>query len=263
MSSPTDWPDLRDELLRSTSNTANFTLLYHLLRELEAPSIYLSLSIALLSERTLGIHNMPTMACPVSGPFGIYLDICNVEDKVPFLARTFSLAMMLPSRTRSRSQAPAPNLLPKGQTSSPPPLLSRQQGFRHHASSLDDPYSNCEVIYISENPLDNYDSGVNSQVSLAILSLDIAERSGNVNPGQCVLGHHCRFNSLPVEGVPEFTNRFRSDPSSITPKMQEAGTSPGFTATHVIAPGDFSSRSFNIYVSGSRQHGNAVAQIPI
>ncbi|UPL04229.1 hypothetical protein LCI18_015163 [Fusarium solani-melongenae] len=105
------------------------------------------------------------------------------------------------------------------------PLLTRidedDQGSNDHPSPPDDPDNNREVIYISDDPLDDQDGGADGQISSADHSQDVADTTEDVDPGQGVLGHLRSLNSLPIENVPEFARMFCLDPRSITPKTEK------------------------------------------
>ncbi|KAL6355060.1 hypothetical protein LRP88_11537 [Fusarium phalaenopsidis] len=78
-----------------------------------------------------------------------------------------------------------------------------------------------DIIYISDDSLDDEDGDANGQVPSASPSQDNAENTEHVDPGQGVLGHLRRLNSLPLESVPEFARIFCLDPSSITPETEK------------------------------------------
>ncbi|RSL83824.1 hypothetical protein CDV31_016784 [Fusarium ambrosium] len=85
-----------------------------------------------------------------------------------------------------------------------------------HPSAPDEPEKDQEVIYISDDSLDDQCGSVNGRVMPAISSQDVDESNEDVDPGQGVLGHLRRLNSLPVEDIPEFARMFCLDPTSIT-----------------------------------------------
>lgn len=95
------------------------------------------------------------------------------------------------------------------------------QSLANHASAPDNTDSSHDVIYISDDSLDDEDGDTDSQVPSASPGQDNADNTEHVDPGQGVLGHLRRLNSLPSERVPEFARMFCLDPSSITPKTEK------------------------------------------
>ncbi|RSL44886.1 hypothetical protein CEP54_014508 [Fusarium duplospermum] len=95
------------------------------------------------------------------------------------------------------------------------------QGSPNQPLVPDYPESDPGVIYISDDSLEEVDGSVHDQVFPAVASHDVARSDEDVDPGQGVLGHLRRLNSLPVGSVPEFARMFCLDPSSITLKTEK------------------------------------------
>ncbi|KAL6359165.1 hypothetical protein LRP88_07382 [Fusarium phalaenopsidis] len=95
------------------------------------------------------------------------------------------------------------------------------QSLTNDASVPDNTDNSHDIIYISDDSPDDEDGDANGQVPSASPSEDNADNSEHVDPGQGVLGHLRRLNSLPSESVPEFARMFCLDPSSITPETEK------------------------------------------
>ncbi|KAJ4198894.1 hypothetical protein NW759_016209 [Fusarium solani] len=102
------------------------------------------------------------------------------------------------------------------------------QALTDHLSDADGPTGSLEVIYISDDPLEDSGGGVDEYASSAVPSQNVSETAEYVDPEHGVIRHLRRLNSLPIESAPAFARMFCLDPSSITPKTWKRllGTRP-------------------------------------
>ncbi|KAM6506833.1 hypothetical protein FALCPG4_018654 [Fusarium falciforme] len=117
-------------------------------------------------------------------------------------------------------QAPAQHLDSEFQPEQPVDIHGGEadQALTDHPSDADGPTGSPEVIYISDDPLEDSGGGVDEQASSAAPSQNVSETAEYVDPGHGVIGHLRRLNSLPVESAPAFVRMLCLDPNSITPK---------------------------------------------